>query len=101
MSSKLEQEFLDFHGKNPCVYELFDNFTRLLLDRGYEHHSADAVLHRIRWATTVETTEADFKINNNYSAYYARLWMKNNPAHEGFFRCRELRGQFDDDDCVF
>lgn len=95
--TRLESEFLDFHRENPVVYELFKKFTRMLLDRGYGHHSADAVLHRIRWATMVETSDPEFKINNNFSAYYARLWMRDFPEHDGFFRCRVLRNELVDD----
>jgi hypothetical protein len=95
----LEQDFVEFHAQNPQVYELFDQFTRMLLNRGYRRHSADAVLHRIRWATAVETKDpAGFKINDHLSAYYSRFWMKNNPEHEGFFRLRELRNEEDKDD---
>jgi hypothetical protein len=86
----LEQDFVEFHAKNPHVYKLFDQFTKALISRGYAHQSADVVLHRIRWETLIETTDDTFKINNNYSAYYARLWMRDNPTYKGFFRTRVL-----------
>jgi hypothetical protein len=30
----------------------------------------------------------EFKINNNWSSFYARKFMKESPAYEGFFRLR-------------
>ena len=90
-ANPIEERFWEMHAVNPRIYALFDRFTRMLIDRGYQHHSADAVLHRIRWATAVEMDGDDFKINDHFSAYYSRLWMRNNPEHQGFFRCRVLR----------
>jgi hypothetical protein len=89
-SNKHEAKFWIFHRENPKVYELFCKFSQLLVDRGFQHHSADAVLHRIRWATNVETNDPDFKINNNYSAYFSRLWMRDHPQHDCLFRTRRL-----------
>lgn len=91
-SSPLESAFQDFHEANPGVYRLFDRFTRQLLTRGVSRYSADAILHRIRWETAI-TTGDEFKINNNFSAYYARLWLRNNPEHSGFFVLRSLRAE--------
>jgi len=89
--SRIERRFWAFHEENPRVYELFQYFTFTLIQRGWKHHSSDAVLHRIRWQTAIETTDPQFKINDHYSAYYARLFMRDHPEHVGFFRTRELR----------
>ena len=90
-SNQLEAEFWHFHAHNPEVYGLFCHFAGRLVKRGFEHHSADAVLHRIRWETAVETSHLGYKINNDFSAYYARLWMRLHPEHDGFFRTRKIR----------
>ena len=46
--TKLIRDFFKFHSENPQVYELFSRFTRQVIDRGFEHYSADAVMHRVR-----------------------------------------------------
>lgn len=90
--NSLEASFWRFHRENPEVYGLFDKFTRQSIDAGRKQFAVSIVIERIRWATMVETKGGgDFKINNNYRAYYARLWMRNNPEHAGFFRTRETR----------
>lgn len=87
----IEASFWIFHNDNPRVYSMFDAFTRYAISRGRKRFSAKVIVERIRWETTLETTDGEWKINNNYPAYYARLWMRNNPVNEGFFAIRELR----------
>jgi hypothetical protein len=89
-ANPIEARFWEFHDENPRVYRLFDRFTRQAIARGHDHLSADMVMHRIRWESAVETTDGEFKVNNNYSAYYGRLWMRENPGFAGFFRTRKL-----------
>lgn len=91
--SKLEAKFWEFHLANPKVYELFDRFTWESIRRGRETFSATIVFERIRWYTMVETvSDDDFKISNNHRPYYARLWMRNNPKYDGFFRTSAVKG---------
>ena len=87
-SAKLIREFEAFHAANPEVYHLFKRFAYDAIRRHHQHFSSDMVLHRVRWETGVVTTGNLYKINNNYSAFYARLFMLQHPAHQGFFRCR-------------
>jgi hypothetical protein len=89
--TSIEDRFNDFHATNPEVYRLFDRFTREVIKQGHPRFSADAILHRIRWETTVVTRGDQFKINDHFSAYYARTWMAANPKHDGFFATRTLR----------
>ena len=89
MSAALRAEFETFHQANPHVYRLFKRFTFDAIRAGRKRFSSDAVLHRIRWYTNIETTdEAGFKINDHWTAFYARLFMRDHPEHEGFFALR-------------
>ncbi len=87
----LKDRWWEFHRENPRVYILFDRFTRSALGRGHKHISADMIMHRVRWETNVVSSGDEFKVNNNWVAYYARLWMHENTEFEGFFRTRETR----------
>ncbi len=89
--NQLEQEFLEFHGNNPMVYELFKRFAFEAIWRGCRHLSAGLVAERIRWETDVETDGDGFKINNNHRAYYARLFVRDYPEHAEFFRTRTVK----------
>jgi hypothetical protein len=87
---EMRDQCIGFHKENPEVMRLFSKYTRQLLGRGFANYSARGVFQRIRW----ETDQADydgkstFKINDHYSPFYARAWMRMNPQHDGFFRLR-------------
>jgi hypothetical protein len=90
--SRARQRWLEWHRDNPHVYELFKAFTFQAIDRGHKRLSAWLIVNRIRWETTVETNGGDFKISNNFIAYYARLFMDEHPEYRGFFRTKPLKG---------
>ena len=87
------QRWLDWHAENPQVYELFKRFTFEAIGRGHNRLSAWLIVNRIRWETTVETLGGDFKISNNFIAYYARLFMEEHPEYRGFFRTKAMKGE--------
>lgn len=88
----LERAFWSFHNENPAIYELFTTFMRDVIERGLERISADQVMHRIRWECDVVTRGGGrFKVNNNFVAYYARLWLHHHPFHRDMFRTRRVR----------
>lgn len=84
--------FEEFHSDNPHIYDLFKQFAQQVIRRGYKRFSSIAIFDRIRWELNVERHAPgdSFKINQNYTPYYARLWMKDHPDHDGFFETRIL-----------
>jgi hypothetical protein len=87
----LREKFEDYHTQNPQVYELFKKFCYQLIERGFDHYSANAIFERIRWHVNVETTGDEFKMNNNYRAFYARMFMEEHPLYNDFFEIRQQR----------
>lgn len=92
-TAEIYDKWCVFHAENPEVWELFKRYTFQIIERGYRNYSARAVIHRIRWHTSVETRGSDFKINNNWTPHYSRLFREAYPEHSGFFRTRELRDE--------
>jgi len=93
MSQTREQQIREqvrtYHRNNPEVWELFKSFTLELIYSGRKHYSANAIFERIRWEKDLGNgSEAAFKLNNNYRAFYARRFMASYPQYEGFFRTR-------------
>lgn len=88
MSDGLKRKWWEFHNENPHVYELFEEFTFDVIERGYSNYSANAVFERIRWHTEIETGD-EFKLSNNHRAYYARYFHYKNPEYSGFFRTKQ------------
>jgi len=88
------RKFKKYHNDNPDVYRLFNIFAKEVIAAGKKNYSCRAIFHRIRWHTEIETRSGDgFKIGNNHSPYYGRLWEQRNPEHLGFFRKRKLTSQ--------
>jgi len=84
--------FAAIDAANPQIWELFQRFTFHMIRRGFSHYSARAVIHRVRWETATPLEDGtQFKINNNWSPFYARKFHKTYPEHDGFFRNRASR----------
>lgn len=86
-----EQAFWEYHAENPHIYDGFDRFARDAVRSQRDTFGAQAIFERLRWYMAIERNDDAFKVNNNFSSYYARLWMRNNPEQRGFFRRRKLR----------
>jgi hypothetical protein len=89
--SPLEQQWRAWHKENPHVYRLFNRFTREAISRGHQRLSAWLIINRVRWETAIVTTGNDFKISNDYIAYYSREFMRLNPQYDGFFVIKAMK----------
>ena len=85
------EKFLDFHKKNPAVFRELVKLTRTAYDAGKKKIGIKMLIEVVRWERFIQTTDTDFKINNNYAPYYARAIMKTYPEFDGIFDVRELR----------
>jgi len=92
MSDAIKLKWWAWHRENPDVYELFKRFTLDVIRRGHDSYSSKAIFERIRWHSDVETQGGDpFRMSNNFTPYYARLFMVEHPEHQGFFRTQTLQ----------
>jgi hypothetical protein len=76
-----------------AVLELFERLANHLVETGWNHYSADAILHRVRWHFQVEKGDREFKCNNNWTSHLARWWMDRHPEHSEFFETRALASE--------
>lgn len=84
--------FLRFHEQYPQVYRLFEQFAKQLLDKKWEKVGSKMIIERIRWEVATGSKDEDgFKINNNYTCYYSRMFMQNNPQYGQCFETREIK----------
>jgi hypothetical protein len=91
--SALQAAFDRFDEANPQVWDAFVKYTFELIRAGRDAYSADAVLHRIRWDSAIQTNGTTFKISNNHSAYYARKFQREFPHYAAFFVTHPVRGE--------
>lgn len=83
--------FLAYHHENKHVYQAFKRLTLKTIAKGFSNYSAKGIFEVLRWETGVSETGGEFKINNNYTPYYARMFMNEYPQYEGFFRLRKSK----------
>jgi hypothetical protein len=80
--------FARFHADNPEVYQLVVRFAKEAISRGRTRIGMALIFERIRWHVQVETFGDEFKLNNNFRAYYARLFSRDYPQHAKLFSMR-------------
>ncbi len=82
-------DFDEYHERNPQVWAMFKRFTFEAILSGRSRIGAKMIAERIRWETFLRPAEGDeFKINNNYVAFYARKFMCEFPEHDSVFQTR-------------
>ena len=88
---EINKQAKEYHKKYPVVWDLFVQYTFELIHRGFKHYGAKSIMERIRWNTEKPDIKGDstFKINNNYTAFYARRFARMHPQYQDFFRFRE------------
>lgn len=87
---ELEAHFEEFHEGHPEVWNHFEKFTFQIIDRGFKNYAVNSIMELIRWHTDKPDVNGKsiFKSNNNHHPFYARMFMKKYPEHDGFFRIR-------------
>lgn len=84
--------FAKFHHDNPRVYMLFKIFALQLLKNEPKRIGAKMIMERVRWECFTGTKdELGYKINNNYTAHYARMFIKEFPQHWQHFETRKIK----------
>lgn len=90
----LEEQFWDYHEENPDVYRQLRDLALQMRRRGVSQYGIKGLFEVLRWHRALETKDdAGFKLNNNYTSFYARLLMDNEPELAGFFELRTQRWQ--------
>lgn len=84
-------KFCTYHKQNPQVYEEFKKFTLKTIKKGFQNYSAKGIFELIRWHSGVAADGDVFKVNNNYTPFYARLFEKDHPKHKDYFRIRKSK----------
>ena len=84
----LEEAFNKFHSDNPHVLVKLVEIARFIkANTKKERYGMKALFERLRWISEFETVSDDYKLNNNYTAFYARM-LNNMAEFEGFFQLR-------------
>lgn len=85
--------FVQYHKDNPHVFREFEAQTLKAIRSGKTKLSAKMIVNWIRWNEYLKTTDQNFRINDAFHSYYARLFASLHPEHEGIFEFRKLRNE--------
>lgn len=88
-----EAAFQAFHAENPHVYAALVELARAAKEKGAAEIGIGMLWEVLRWRLFFETTDANFKLNNNHRSRYARLIMAQEPDLAGIFEVRELTSE--------
>jgi len=88
----IAERFDVFHAANPAVYQWLVKHARDLTRQGHKKIGIKMLFEVLRWRSMIRTTTAageEFKLNNDYSAHYARRIMERERDLAGVFHIRE------------
>ncbi len=88
-TNQLRERFDDYHKNNPEVYDLFRRYTLQAIQSGYKHFGSQMIIEKIRWQTAIVKGDHDFKINNDFAAFYSRMFTMEYPSYSDYFRTRK------------
>lgn len=90
IDKNLLKRFKAYHLKHPEIYLQFREMALQIRNTGKTKYSAWTIINVIRWNYDLMNDEV-FKINNDFIALYARLFIHHNPHFEGFFELRTMK----------
>jgi hypothetical protein len=80
----MKTSFKKYHESNPQVYKEFERIALQLIKRGYIRIGAKQIVEVIRYHTMIEGNDG-YKVNNNFTSDYARLFENDHPIYAGYF----------------
>lgn len=75
----------------PDVWRQFEKFTLESIAKKIKRGSK-AIMERVRWECEELEPGRDWKCNNNFTAYYARVFSYKYPEHRDYFEFRRVEG---------
>jgi hypothetical protein len=92
-TSTLAERFAAFHAANPYVFRALLQLALDTQDRGVRRWSINAAFEVLRWQYALQTQGDEYRLNNNYRAFYARMIMETAPRLRGFFETRVQKSE--------
>lgn len=84
------ERFIAEYCFNPAIWAEFQRLTLRAIALG-RTVGAKAIMERIRWEVEIEQGDK-WKCNNNFTAYYARVFAVKYPQHADYFEFRQVKG---------
>ena len=88
---ELFSDFWAFHSRNLHLFEKFKANATLIRNAGHKQYGAWCIMQQIRWQHDLVSVGSAFKINNDFTALYARMLAATDPTFKDFFQFRGLK----------
>lgn len=91
----IQDDFRQFDHDHPEVYEQLVKLAREWVSHGHARLGIKTLFERLRWEwhmTGLQDREG-YKLNNNFTAHYARKIMREHEDLDGLFETRELKSR--------
>lgn len=89
---RIEAAFRKFHTDNPHVADKLEKMAAEWFASGHDHVAIKMLWEALRWQEGIRVAAVDtFRLNNNYTARYARLLIERRPEWASRIKTRELR----------
>lgn len=85
----ISERFERFHAANPHVYAHLVALTRELVELGHKRVGLKMIWERLR--LSLRTSGDKYRLNNSFTALYAREIMSREPDLAGVFETRDRR----------
>ena len=84
-------EFFAYHKKYPWLWARIQSMVSEMINQGAKRIGMKDIFEQIRKEHGVKAMGCVYKINNNYTSYYARLLILKYRNLEAFIELRELK----------
>ena len=83
-------KFKEYHKEHPHIWQLYKKYALKIAMQGKKFGS-NMIMEKIRWESYFLKKEGDiYKVNNNYSPHYARLFLREYPEYTDLLVTRRL-----------
>lgn len=90
--SKYRADFAAWLLANQHIWLAFCRHADAIWGRGRRHYSARTIVEVLRHESTLAEVGGMWKINGNFCADLARLYVETYPERDGFFEMRRMPG---------
>ena len=90
----IKDTFDQFHEENPAVYGFFKTYADRAIRSGVKKLSSKLIINRIRWEIYIQISgDETYRINDAFTAHYARLYAEDYPEYAHMFEFRRIRSR--------
>ena len=82
--------FIESFQANPVIWRHFERFA-LDAIQVRRKLGAKAIMERVRWESEIGQNQ-EFKVSNNWTAYYARIFALKHPPYRDYFQFKKVKG---------